>query len=156
MKKHLIIVCTCRKEIKEALVDKLIETLFDSNSVIDKYDDDYFGIRREDGTLNWDFLKTTEGRGNIIVTSSSETVRQINMAILRGELEKSGKEIPESCNDIPSLMKEDIEVFGINRKGEAKEIEVEERGIGMKEMDDMIEEINTKTEDLYYTLKYGT
>ena len=153
MKKNIIIVCTCKKE----LVDKALETITSNTSPaeVKKYEDDDFGVRDENGKLVWDFLKTGEGETKITITRSSETCRQINMAILKGSLEKSRKKIPSYAKEIPGLDKDGVEVIHITRGGEVKEIEVEESGFSIEEMDLMIEEVNQKTEEMYYELKYG-
>ena len=151
--KNIIIVYTCKKE----LVDKALETITSniSPTEVKKYEDDDFGVRDKNGKLVWDFLKTGEGETKITITGSSETVRQINMAILKGSLEKGGKKIPSYAKEIPGLDKDEVKVFHITREGEVKEIGVEETGFGIEEMDLMIEEVNQKTEEMYYELKYG-
>lgn len=150
--KNIIIVCTCKKE----LVDKALETIISNTSPteVKKYEDDDFGVRDENGKLVWDFLKTGEGETKITITRSSETCRQINMAILKGSLEKGGKKIPSYAKEIPALDKDKVKVFHITREGKVKEIEVEESGFSIEEMDLMIEEVNQKTEEMYYELKY--
>ena len=150
--KNIIIVCTCKKE----LVNKALETIISNTSPteVKKYEDDDFGVRDENGKLMWDFLKTGEGETKITITGSSETIRQINMAILKGSLEKEGKKIPSYAKEIPGLNKDEVKVFHITRGGKVKEIEVEESGFRIEEMDLMIEEVNQKTEEMYYNLKY--
>lgn len=151
--KNIIIVCTCKKE----LVNKALETIISNASPteVKKYEDDDFGVRDENGKLVWDFLKTGKGETKITITGSSETCRQINMAILKGSLEKSGKKIPSYAKEIPALDKDEVKVFHITREGEVKKIGVEESGFRIEEMDLMIEEVNQKTEEMYYELKYG-
>ena len=151
--KNIIIVCTCKKE----LVDKALETIISNTSPteVKKYEDDDFGVRDENGKLVWDFLKTEKGETKITITGSSETCRQINMAILKGSLEREGKKIPSYAKEIPALDKDKVKVINITRGGEVKEIEVEESGFSIEEMDLMIEEINQKTEEMYYDLKYN-
>jgi hypothetical protein len=102
--KNIIIVYTCKKE----LVDKALETITSniSPTEVKKYEDDDFGVRDENGKLVWDFLKTEEGETKITITESSETCRQINMAILKGSLEKEGKKIPSYAKEIPGLDKD--------------------------------------------------
>ena len=150
--KNIIIVCTCKKE----LVDKALETIISNTSPteVKKYEDDDFGVRDENGKLVWDFLKTGKGETKITITGSSETCRQINMAILKGSLEKEGKKIPSYAKEIPGLDKDKVKVFHITREGKVKEIGVEESGFSIEEMDLMIEEVNQKTEEMYYELKY--
>lgn len=151
--KNIIIVYTCKNE----LMDKALETIISNTSPteVKKYEDDDFGVRDENGKLVWDFLKTGEGETKITITGSSETIRQINMAILKGSLEKEGKKIPSYAKEIPGLDKDKVEVFHITRGGKVKKIEVEESGFSIEEMDLMIEEVNQKTEEMYYELKYG-
>lgn len=151
--KHIIIVCNCNKEIKDHIAEKFIQDI--TPNEIEKYEDDYFGVRDKNGNLSWDFLNVKKGNIKITFTESSETIRQINMAILKGSLIKAGKKIPSGCENIPAINKDEIKVIYINRNGEVKEIEVEESGFDIDEMDEMIEEINKKTEDMYYELKYG-
>ena len=114
------------------------------------------GMRDE---LSWDldfsFLDVDEGKMRVIITDSDNLVRQINLAILRGSLERTGKEIPESCKKIKGIDYEEVKAYWLGLDGKVESLEVTENGINVPVLEAWIEEMNKMMEDLYYGLKYS-
>jgi len=114
------------------------------------------GIRDEKGNLDFSFLELEGDNGNskLIITDSDNTIRQINIAILRGSLEKVGKKIPERCEKIKGIYYEEVEAFFVGVDGNTTPLEVTDTGISVPVFDGWIEEVNNMMEDLYFSLKY--
>jgi len=122
---------------------------------IDKIPDpieDIVGYRDKNGKLDFSFLDTEDGKGRLIITTSDNIIRQINLSILRGSLEKLGSKIPSRCESIKSIDYLDVEAFFINKKGTIKRIEATETGLSIPEFDKYINEVNDMMEAMYYMI----
>lgn len=113
------------------------------------------GVRDEKGDLDFSFLESKDGEGKIIITDSDNTFRQINISILKGSLERKGKQIPENCKNVKGIQYDEVEAYFIGLDGKVEALEVDNTGISVPVFENWIEEMNLMMEDLYYTLKYS-
>ena len=114
-----------------------------------------FGVRDEKGDLDFSFLELKDGNGKVIITESDNTIRQINMSILKGSLEREGKQIPENCKKVKGIQYDEVEAYFIGVDGNVEALKVDDTGISVPVYENWIEEMNLMMEDLYYTLKYS-
>ena len=149
MKKYLILVHSSYSFKSEEIGKKICEEL--GIEKLPEPDYSSFGHRDKDGNLDWSFLDFgTEKEGKITITDSDNMVRQINLAILKGSLEKKGLSIPSGCEEVKGIDWKDVGAYWISDKGEVEELEVSESGFNVPWMDEKIEEMNKMMEDMYY------
>ena len=120
---------------------------------IDKIPDpieDVVGHRDDDGKLDFSFLDIEDGKGKLIITTSDNIIRQINLSILRGSLEKLGCKIPSKCESIKSIDYLEVEAFFINKKGVLKKIKVTETGLYIPEFEEYINEMKDMMEAMFF------
>lgn len=154
MKKYLILVHSSYSFKSEEIGKKICEEL--GIEKLPEPDYSSFGYRDKDGNLDWSFLDLgTEKEGKITITDSDNMVRQINLAILKGSLEKKGLNIPSGCEEVKGIDWEEVGAYWISDEGEVEELEVDESGFSVPWMDEKIEEMNKMMEDMYYENKYG-
>ena len=153
MKKYIVLI-TAGKVSTEELGKIILEKL--GREDLPKPMKGGLGIRDEKGNLDFSFLELDDnGNGKVIITDSDNTIRQINIAILRGSLEKAGKKIPERCEKTKGIYYEEVEAFFVGIDGNTTQLEVTDTGFSVPVFDGWIEEMNNMMEDLYFSLKYS-
>lgn len=115
---------------------------------------DCIGNRDKNGNLDFSFLEVEDGKGKIIITDSDNIIRQINLSILRGSLDKLGIPIPNdgSCEKVKGIYYEEVMAFFIGLNMKVEKLKVTDTGISVPVFDNWIEEVNNMMENLYYSL----
>ena len=154
MKKYTILIHLTGISLdKERLIAK---NIINSGDTIPNPIDDRIGCRdiNNNNILDFSFLDSEQKeRRIIIVTTSDNIIRQINLAILKGSLEEKENKKLSILSQCPGIHYRDINAYWIDQK-EITQLNVSKTGNYVPEFEAFNRELNDRMEEMYYRLKY--